>query len=88
MLDVGYALNPDDLVHFFRGFTTVFGLFDVIVTSRDEYGTRDKIKAHFDSDINDVGLRCKHLVLGCSHDGTYRAMVRRYNDNLTYHCPL
>ena len=86
MRDVGYVPNLDSLALFFRGFTGT-SLFDVMDASHYKEAADTKLKAHFDSDINDLGLRCKHLFLGCSHDGGYVALVRQCKDNLEYESP-
>ena len=84
MCDVGYVSGPDALALFFRGFTSIEQLFDVIDTGDCMKETAWRIGANFESDINDLRLRCKHLILGCSHDSVYMRIVDQYKYDMTY----
>lgn len=87
MRKVGYTSSLDSLALFYRGFTGHDSLFDMMEASDDKEAADQKLKAHFESDINDLGLRCKHPFLGCSHDGGYVKSVRHYKDNIEYESP-
>ena len=75
----GRTLEAKSFRQFTIGLNQSEGLVNVVdVGPYCKEGTDYKIRTFFDLFISDVNLRCRHVVLGCSHDRGYLRMLARY----------